>query len=868
MSRDLPAMVARLDLDEKTTLLAGADLFSMAPLEQHGIPSVRVTDGSNGARGPELRGAVDGEEPLTSTCVPCGAALGATWDTALVERIGALVGRQARIKACRVLLAPTVNLHRNPLGGRNFESYSEDPLLAGRMGAAYIRGAQSAGVACTVKHFAGNEYEKDRMLADSIIDSRALRELHLVPFELAVQEGGALGVMTAYNRLNGRHCPDNPWLLQELLRDEWGFDGFVVTDWYGFVDTAEAISAGLDLEMPGPGRSYGPRLAEAVRSGRVDEALVDAAALRLLSVMDRVGALDDPPHEQPGSEDRPEDRLLARQCAVAATVLLKNSGVLPLDQAGLRRMAVIGPNAGRAVIMGGGSSSVHAHYLRSPLDALRDRLGPGVAIDHEPAVDFARACPEVPNAWLRADGTPGMAVEFYREGDLGGELVHATTNDTGAVVWFGATPRQVGRAFSWRARAELTVEVAGRWTISLVQTDPARLLVDGVVVLDGFADPPGPGHDFFGLAKQEMTVALDLSPEKPVRIEVQSDVRGPAIVTGAKIGIRPAPAADGIERAVSAAERADAVILVVGTDENWETEGADRESMALPGAQDELVRRVLEVAPHAIVVLNVGAPVTTPWAAEAGAVVQCWFGGQEMADGLVDVLLGDADPGGRLPTTMPVRLEDTPSWGNAVPEGGRVRYGEGVLVGYRWYESRGIEVSFPFGHGLSFSSFEIGVPELSASTIEPGGTMSVRVPVTNTGDRPGTEVVQVYVAPGSPGAFRPRKELKGFAKASLAPGESTVLEIELGDRAFARWAAPDPALRVLADQLARDAFWTRQPERVDESGWIMDPGPYDLHVGRSSVDIVHVVPVEVPVGGPLAGRSDRRHPPTGERAAR
>ncbi len=851
MSRDLLALVDQLDLDEKATFLAGADIFSMAPLERHGIPPIRLTDGPNGARGPVLPGAPDGEEPLSSTCVPCGAALGATWDTELVERIGALVGRQARTKACRVLLAPTVNLHRSPLGGRNFESYSEDPLLAGRMGAAYVRGAQSAGVACTVKHFVGNDYEEDRMVSDSIIDDRALRELHLLPFELAVKEGGTLGVMTSYNRMNGLYGPDNRWLLQDLLRDEWGFDGFVVTDWYAFADTGRAIAAGLDLEMPGPGRSYGPRLAEAVRAGEVDEQLVDAAVQRLLSVMDSVGALDDDPDEQPRSEDRPEDRELTREAAVAATVLLRNTGVLPLDRTELRRVAVIGPNAGRAVIMGGGSASVSAHYLRSPLDALRDRLGPGAEIDHEPAVDIARTSPEVPNAWLNVDGTPGMAVEFYAPDDLGGKVLHTATNDTGAVIWFGAGPRQVGSTFSWRAYADLAVEEAGRWTISLVQTDPARLLIDGRVVLNGFADPPGPGHDFFGLARQEATVALDLSPEDPVRVEVQSVVQAPAIVTGAKIGIRPAPASDGIERAVSAAARADAVILVVGTDENWETEGADRESMHLPGAQDELVQRVLEVAPHAIVVLNVGAPVATPWATDAGAVVQCWFGGQEMATGLVDILFGESDPGGRLPSTIPMNLEDNPSWGNSVPESGRVRYGEGVLGGYRWYESRNIDVSFPFGHGLSYTSFEIGAPVLSTPTIEPGGSITVRIPVTNTGSRPGTEIVQLYVAPKDPGAFRPPKELKGFAKASLTPGESTILEIELGDRAFARWAVFDPLLSGLAAQLAQVAFWARRPDRVDESGWIMDPGRHELHIGRSSVEIAHVVPVDVPIGGPL-----------------
>ena len=855
MSRDLPALVARLDLDEKATLLAGADLWSTVAVGRVGIPSVRVTDGPNGARGPALPGVSGTDGPDSTACVPCGAALGATFDPDLIERVGRVVGEQARTKACRVLLAPTVNLHRSPLGGRNFESYSEDPLLAGRLGAAFIRGAQSAGVVCTVKHFAGNESENDRMVADSVIDPRALRENHLLPFEIAVTEGGALGVMTAYNRLNGVHCANSHWLVEEVLRREWGFDGFVISDWFAFADTDAALHAGLDLEMPGPGRAYGPRLAEAVRSGRIAPSEVDAAVVRLLSVLDGVGALDDDPQEQPGSEDLPEHRVVAREAAVDATVLLTNTGVLPLAAAGLRRVAVIGPNAGRAVIMGGGSASVPAHYLRSPLDALSDRLGGDVEVVHEPAVDIARTSPEVPGPWLRADGAAGMVVEFFRPDDLGGDVVHTARAETGSVTWFGAPPREAGERFSWRAVADLTVPEAGQWTVSLVQTESARLLVDGTVVLDGDAEPDLPGRDFFGLARHEITRVLELSPERPVRVEVQSSVLGSAIVTGAKLGLRPAPGPGGIDRAVAAARDADATILIVGTDEHWESEGADRPSMHLPGAQDELVERVLAVAPDAVVVLNVGAPVAVPWAADAGAVVQCWFGGQEMAEGLVDVLLGVTDPGGRLPTTIPVRLEDTPTWGNASAEGGRTRYAEGILVGYRWYESRGIRVSFPFGHGLSYTTFEIGAPALSSPTMEPGRDITVRVPVTNTGDRPGSEVVQVYVAPGQPRAFRPPKELKGFAKVTLDPGDSAVVEVRLDDRAFARWAAPDPALLGLAEQMARDVFWTRPPDGADEQGWVVDPGPYELHVGRSSADIAHIVPVHVPTGGPARPRA-------------
>lgn len=850
MSRDLPALVSQLQLDEKAALLAGADLWSTVAVERLGIPPVRMTDGPNGARGPNLPGP--GSGGLTSVCVPCGAALGATWDADLLERVGTVLGQETRTKASRVLLAPTVNLHRSPLGGRNFESYSEDPLLAGRMAAGFVRGVQSEGVACTVKHFAGNESEDDRMVADTIVDERTLREIHLLPFELAVREGGALGIMTSYNRLNGEYCADRHDLLAGVLRGEWGFDGLVVSDWFAFADTGKAVVAGLDLEMPGPGRAYGPALAEAVRQGRVDEALVDAAVLRLLGVFDRIGALDDDPAAVPGAEDRPEHRAVAREAAVAGTVLLRNDGgVLPLDPSTLRRVAVIGPNAGRAQIMGGGSANLPAHYLRSPLDALRDRLGPGVEVVHEAAVDIGLTTPEVPGDWLASEGHPGMTVEFFAPDEPGGALVHTARADSGAVVWFGRPPAEAGSSFSWRASAQLRVGAPGRWTVSLAQTEPARLLVDGEVVLDGSDRELPPGHDFMGMARRELTTVLELSPERPVWVELQSTVRERALVTGAKLGLRPAPAADGLERAVALAAEADATVVVVGTDADWESEGSDRTSMCLPGDQDELVARVLDVAPDAVVVLNAGAPVAAPWAGDARALLQIWFGGQEMADGLVDVLLGEADPGGRLPSTVPLRIEDNPSWGNFPAQGGRIRYGEGILVGYRWYESRGVDVSFPFGHGLSYTTFEIGEPEVSAGALEPGRSLGVRVPVTNVGDRRGSEVVQLYVAPGRPRAFRPPKELKAFAKVALDPGESTVVDLELEGRAFARWADPDPALDQLVPRLEAEVAWARPPAAVDERGWVVDSGPHDLLVGRSSADIAHVVTIDVPAGGPL-----------------
>jgi beta-glucosidase len=354
-------LVAQLTLEEKAALTAGRDLWSTTPVERVGIPSWKVTDGPNGARG----GGLPGSGGTTAVCVPCGSALGATWDPDLVQQVGVMLGQEARTKACRVLLAPTVNIHRSPLAGRNFECYSEDPLLSGKLAAAFIRGVQSQGVATTVKHFAGNEAETHRFTDNSVIDERALREIYLLPFELAVREGGTLGVMTGYNRLNGHFCAEHRDLIKGILRGEWGFDGLVMSDWYAAGSTAGSAGAGLDLEMPGPGRFFGAALAAAVTAGEVDETVLDAQVGRLLSVFERLGALEDPPVSERGV-DLPEHRALARRAATEAFVLLKNEGVLPWDPATLTTLAVIGPNADRAQLMGGGSAIVNAHYRTLP----------------------------------------------------------------------------------------------------------------------------------------------------------------------------------------------------------------------------------------------------------------------------------------------------------------------------------------------------------------------------------------------------------------------------------------------------------------------------------------------------------------------
>ncbi|MHB8464478.1 MAG: beta-glucosidase H [Acidimicrobiales bacterium] len=818
-------LLAQMTVEEKASMTAGRDMWFTVGIERLGIPRLKMTDGHNGARG----GGVLGAGGATAVCVPCGSALGATWDAGLVEAVGAMLGEETRTKACRVLLAPTVNIHRSPLAGRNFECYSEDPLLTGKLAAAFVRGVQSQGVATTVKHFAGNECETARFTVDSVIDERALREIYLLPFELAVREGGTLGVMTAYNRLNGHFCGEHEELISTILRGEWGFDGFVVSDWYAAGSTSGSASAGLDLEMPGPARFFGPALADAVVNGEVDESLLDGQVRRLLSVIDRVGAWDDPPKAEERSVDRADHRELARRAATDAMVLLKNDGVLPLDPTAIKTLAVIGPNAARAQIMGGGSASINAHYRVTPLEALRGTYG----VRYERGSDIGDT-----TAWLPVP----MSVEFTVEGAV---VDHIEVQDTRIIFLGPPAPGVESENYAMRATGTFTPEETGEHTFTLVQSGRARLLIDGRVVLDGVADPPPPGTGMFGFGSEEIVAAVALTQQHPVELVIEYSSEGATILTGVEIACRPPERTDLIERAVAAARDADAVVVVVGTTDVQESEDRDRTSLSLPGAQDALVDAVLAANPRTAIVVNSGAAVAMEWAPRARCVLQAWFGGQEMANALVDVVSGTAEPGGRLPVSIAERIEHTPSYGNFPGAGGQTVYGEGVFVGYRWYASRGIPTRFPFGHGLSYTTFAIGAPVVSGRRIE--------VPVTNTGARRGAEVVQCYVVPppvalrpptlgNAQRLARPAKELKGWAKVWLDPGETTTAIIELDERAFAYWQPSEPGWEAVhAQVLACNPEVRATLAAPPEPGWTTEPGEYWLEIGRSSEDIAHRV---------------------------
>ena len=769
-------MLGRLSIEQKIDLLSGADLWHTVGFAEPPVPAIRTSDGPAGVRGTTWDG-------IRSASFPCGSALGATWDPELLREVGRALGREARSKSAHVLLAPTVNLHRTPIGGRNFECFSEDPLLTAELAVAYIEGVQSQGVAACVKHFVGNDTEFERMSISSEIDQRTLRELYLVPFEAAVRRAGARAVMSGYNRLNGTFCSEHRWLLTDLLRDEWGFDGVVISDWFGSHSAGPSLLAGLDLEMPGPPLARGPRLRAALDAGEVVEADLDRSVARLLDLASWTRAADTGT-EETTAEDPATDEVI-RRTATRAMVLLKNDGaVLPLAPA-TRRVALIGPNAEYGRVQGGGSARVKPVQRSGPLEALRSR-GLDVSFVRGGAID--KYLPTVHGEFTveRADGerAPLDRLSWRDGGSVLGDRDGLTLRITGGFV----------------------PDTTGRWEFGVRAIGPASVRLDGVPVVD--LPEARRGGAFYGIGSPEIRGAAELEGGRRYGLEVEIPAGESEPARRVMVGARAATREDHLERAAAAAADADVAVLIVGTDDDWETEGEDRTTMGLPGDQDELIAAVANANPNTVVVINAGSPVTMPWLDAVPAVLQLWFPGQALGEALADVVTGAEEPGGRLPITFPVRLEDTPAFNHHPGRDGRAVYAEGPFIGHRWYDRERTEPRFPFGHGLGYTTFEIDPVEVSG-TIDDG--VSVMVDVTNTGGRRGTEVLQVYVEPPPGDPRRPLRHLAGFRRVDVEAGASTRVTVELGRRAFAVW---------------------------EEERWMVPTGGYTVHVGRSSRSLV------------------------------
>jgi len=693
-------LLGRMTTEEKATMLSGSGWMESGVVERLGIPAIKMADGPMGVRSWAGSSAITNSvnnpaAKITATSFPSGVAMAASWDTELVKQEGDAIGQEVKALGRDMILGPTVNINRVPLWGRNFEGYGEDPYLAARLGVAYIQGVQGQGVIPSLKHFAANNEEFERHRIDAHIDDRALSEIYLPAFKAGVEEGHVWTVMSAYNLLNGVHCGEDPWLLTDVLKKEFGFKGFVISDWGSTYSTAPTVNAGMDLEMPGgermrnwmatgqpqaAGNGAGwltaDKVMAAVKTGEINEARLNENVGRILRVMFEAGLFDHP-HPGGGEVDTPEERAVALKGATEGIVLLKNTGsLLPLDAGKIHSIAVIGPNAAVARTGGGGSSLVKPKQAIAPLDGIKERAGDGIHVRFELGVG------------------------------MDGEDPKLDTPD---------------------ARAKM------------------------------------------------------------------------------------------LKDASEAAAQADVAVVVVGRYPKLEGEGFDVKTMDLPAGQDELIAAVEKANPRTVVVLNTGDPVTmTKWLDATPALLDMWYGGQEGGKALAAILFGDANPSGKLPVSLPKRFEDSPAYGNYPGKDLRVNYAEGIYVGYRYYDTKNVEPAFPFGFGLSYTTFayrDLRVLHMTNVSGDRQWESDVAlVKIRNTGTRAGTEVVQLYIHDGHSKIDRPVHELKGFQRVELKPGEEKLIRFPIDRAALEYWS----------------------PEKKD---WVAEPGTFEVQVGASSRDI-------------------------------
>jgi beta-glucosidase len=796
MSR-IDELLSQMTLEEKISMLAGADLWHSVPIPRLGIPQFKVTDGPNGARG------AFGSMGHQSVATPVGIALGATWNPPLVEKVGNVLADELEAKGAHILLAPTVNIHRTPIAGRNFECFSEDPFLSGMIASAYIKGIQDKGKGACIKHFVANDQEYERFSMSSEVDERTLREIYLEPFRIAIRNAKPWSVMSSYNRVNGTYACENEHTLKDILKGEWGFDGIVMSDWFGTYDK-EVPAGGLDLEMPGPARWMAEdHVRNAFDNGTLTEESLNDKVRRLLGVLEKAGLFENPTLKAETGEDKRQHRKIIRQAAREAIVLLKNDGTLPVKKA-VKSIAVIGPYANAAQILGGGSSSVTPHYVVTPFEGIKNRAGK-IKVETAPGCHIYKNFPAPePETLSTADGHIGLSLKLFNGTEFAGKPVYSEVTPRLQHGWFDrSVPNVDQESFSLLMEGFFTPKESGAHTLSLSGVGWCRLYLDGKLLID---------HSHDSDMGKQLTREIKLKGGKSYPIKVEYYWKGNPRWRSVGIGHQPPQPKDSIAEAVKLARKSDVVVLVAGLNGEWETEGSDRVDMKLPGAQNELIERVAKANKNTIVVLNVGSAVEMPWIDKVPAVLQLWYDSQEQGNALADILFGDETPSGKLPTTFPVHLEDNPAYINYPGENGKLCYGEGIFVGYRYYDKKNLAPLFPFGHGLSYTTFTYSNLKLSAKSISPDQTLKVKVDITNTGKVAGKEIVQLYMHDVKSTFARPDKELKAFEKIELKPKQTKTVTFILDREAF----------------LYFDTV---------KNAWSTEPGEFEILVGASSRDI-------------------------------
>ncbi|KAK6379597.1 hypothetical protein LTS17_005669 [Exophiala oligosperma] len=842
MSFEPEDVIERATNVEKWSLLSGSDFWHTAALERFNVPKIRFSDGPNGIRGTRFFGGV------SAACIPCGTALGATWDRDLLFDAGKLLGSECIAKGAHCWLGPTINIQRSPLGGRGFESYSEDPHLSGTLAASIVRGCESTGVQASPKHFVANDQEHERRAVDTLITPRALREVYLRPFQIVARDARPGVLMTSYNKINGVHVAHDPRFITGIVREEWKWDPLVVSDWHGTFSTTEAVNAGLDLEMPGPPKMRG-RLGDFVQSSRlIKQSVLDERARRVLAFV-KPATTDVPRVAVTGAEPQTEgqqgvvrntplDRALNRDLCRKSIVVLKNdSGLLPLPStAKTKKVALLGSHMKLPVVSGGGSAVLQPYYTVTPWEALSARYAAaGVEVTHEVGMPAYNMLPILDKLVRRPDDNdeddgnnrPGGGVMyFYNSPPSTPDRVCVAVERFQTAYCQLMDYKHPGLNFDLfyiTAKTVFTPDESGEWDFGLSVYGTADVYVGGELVIDESGrreERQGAGGAFFGKGTPERRGTKTLEGGKGYEVTVEfassatstSPQVGVTTFGGGGFRLGAAPHVESREasigRACDVAREADYAVLCTGLSEEWECEGADRVGFCLPPGIDDLVARVLAAQPNTVVVTQSGTPFAAPWEPRAGTLVHAWYGGNETGNGVADVLFGDFCPSGKLPLSWPREIRDNPAFLNWGSTGGRVLYGEDVFVGYKFYDELERPPVFSFGHGLSYTTFVIAPDTTTTSSAVSRDWVSVTV--TNTGKVTGTETVQVYVHAKTSQVRRPKRELQGFTKVvDLAPGESRTVQVKIDQYAAALW---DEA----------------------EEKWMYEKGEYEVLVGNSS----------------------------------
>jgi beta-glucosidase len=781
-----------MTLEEKLDYIGGTEGFYIRAIPRLGLPALKMADGPAGVRnyGP-------------SAAYPTGIALAASFDVALVRRVGESIGRDARARGVHIMLGPGMNLYRAPMCGRNFEYLGEDPFLASRAAVSMIDGMQSQGISATAKHFVANDQEWDRNNVSSDVDERTLRELYLPAFEASVREAHVGAVMDSYNLVNGTHMTQNGYLNTEVLRREWGFQGILMTDWDATYDGVAAANNGLDLEMPNGKFMNRATLMEAIRKGSVAEKTIDEKVRHILETAIRFGFFDREQTDASIPLDNPQAHEVALEAARGSIVLLKNDGILPLELSRHKRIAVIGPNGDPAAYTGGGSGQVVPFHAVSPLEGIRALAGGKAEVVFRPGVQRLEAA-FASTVFSTADGQPGLRGEFFNNVELKGEPALVRTDQHVYFDWNDQsyTPGGPRDDFSARWTGFFTAPRSQRYTFSVSGDDGYRLWVDDQLLIDQWVNQAAT------LRQAELELAA--GRKYKIRLEYYQASGGAEL----SFAIAPPAGAGMVSAAVQAAANAELVILCVGFNARAEGEGSDR-PFALPADQLGLMDAVLKANKNVIVVLNAGGNVEmASFLPAARALLHAWYPGQEGGTALAEILFGKVNPSGKLPISLESKWADAAAANSYYDHDGnkRVAYSEGIFLGYRHFDRSGSAPLFPFGFGLSYTTFAYSGLKVTPATVhgEPGYQVSYTI--KNTGAREGAEVSQVYVSELHPVLARPVKELKGFARSALRPGESRKVVVELDRRAFSYYD-------------------------VASHGWKITPGEFAILVGGSSAKI-------------------------------